>query len=567
MGIWVHVEFLRVQSFLFAVPRLKVMLGANAALGETIRLRLPVCAAEVAAGDAATRPELTLPNAIENDPLSIVVSQVGRKQSVDTTLEPDNPQYLWRQYAVISRDGGHFEAWFANREQADKFSLKARQLISTALPGLRFKIEYDPESVLAQGATDTDTDTDTAAFATLPVFQVCEHSGVYPAHHKKADEDDVTEGGDYASDLVKILEDKGKAFAAHETHDIIGLLSGDLPLASLQAPLDLNELCGNGYLAVIHADGNGVGNLRLEYLKGLPTPPEEKSVAEKEASERFFHGLRVANRIAVKAALAKTFNDAATIGFKSRPYQLLMLGGDDLLMICQARFALPFLRSYAEHLRDNQPKTLPKDQVLSFAAGVTIARASVPFYQLQHLTEALASSAKVQARSLDCKVSTVDWMVHSFSWADDPMAGRLQGQQSNTAKPYRILKEETATQIEQADDQATTDQETVQKAGQPPASLEEILDLAAALQNSEVKETLARSQLRYLRSVFPQGRRLSELALLELPKALKDRLKAYAKAAEADGCGFGSLADVIEVYEIERLGVTIRAKDKEQADE
>jgi len=37
-------------------------------------------------------------------------------------------------------------------------------------------------------------------------------------------------------------------------------------------------------------------------------------------------------------------------------------------------------------------------------------------------------------------------MVHSFSWADDPMAGRLQGQQSNTAKPYRILKEETATQ-------------------------------------------------------------------------------------------------------------------------
>jgi hypothetical protein len=60
---------------------------------------------------------------------------------------------------------------------------------------------------------------------------------------------------------------------------------------------------------------------------------------------------------------------------------------------------------------------------------------------------------------------------------------------------------------------------------------------------------------------------LSELALLELPKALKDRLKAYAKAAEADGCGFGSLADVIEVYEIERLGVTIRAKDKEQADE
>jgi hypothetical protein len=37
----VHIEFQRVQTWLFEVPRLRAMVGANALLGETLRVALP----------------------------------------------------------------------------------------------------------------------------------------------------------------------------------------------------------------------------------------------------------------------------------------------------------------------------------------------------------------------------------------------------------------------------------------------------------------------------------------------------------------------------------------------
>lgn len=40
-GQRVHIEVSRVQTWLFAVPRLRAMVGANALLGETLRVALP----------------------------------------------------------------------------------------------------------------------------------------------------------------------------------------------------------------------------------------------------------------------------------------------------------------------------------------------------------------------------------------------------------------------------------------------------------------------------------------------------------------------------------------------
>ena len=42
----VHIELQRVQTWLFAVPHLRTMVGANTPLGETLRIELPTCARE-----------------------------------------------------------------------------------------------------------------------------------------------------------------------------------------------------------------------------------------------------------------------------------------------------------------------------------------------------------------------------------------------------------------------------------------------------------------------------------------------------------------------------------------
>src|SRR5437868_254074 len=65
----VHIELQRVQTWLFAVPRLRAMVGANALLGETLRVELPKLARETGRGWTLAPSSETYPAADANDPL------------------------------------------------------------------------------------------------------------------------------------------------------------------------------------------------------------------------------------------------------------------------------------------------------------------------------------------------------------------------------------------------------------------------------------------------------------------------------------------------------------------
>ncbi len=65
----VHIELQRVQTWLFAVPRLRAMVGANALLGETLRVALPKLARETGRGWMLAPSNETYPAADPNDPL------------------------------------------------------------------------------------------------------------------------------------------------------------------------------------------------------------------------------------------------------------------------------------------------------------------------------------------------------------------------------------------------------------------------------------------------------------------------------------------------------------------
>jgi len=93
----VHIELSRVQTWLFAVPRLRAMVGANALLGETLRVALPKLASETRRGWALAASNETYPAADASDPLK----------------DHDDPA-ADAQDGILARDGGHFEAQFAS---------------------------------------------------------------------------------------------------------------------------------------------------------------------------------------------------------------------------------------------------------------------------------------------------------------------------------------------------------------------------------------------------------------------------------------------------------------------
>lgn len=479
----VHIELQRVQTWLFAVPRLRAMVGANTLLGETLRMDLLSLARGPGRAWILAPGAESYPAADTNDPL-----QAHDAPDIDANA------------GIVARDGGHFEAQFASGAAA--FAEAARRLLSTRVPGLRFRISVDGIP-LAQGGAHLSTE--------LPVLAPCEWTGRGLASKT------VAQGDERATVSLAVAQRHEAAKRAEDgtAMDLASLLSRT---TKLKPPKELKELVGNGYLALIHADGNGVG-----------------SGAGKTASERstFFHRNRVLLRRALKTAI-----DAHCLDERQAALVPLMLGGDDLLLVCRAEVALPFVVTLCKVLASLQAD---EDRFrLTLGVGAVIARHMIPIHRLHDVAEQLAASAKRRFRGLkdtgDIGRSVIDWAVYSTSWVDDPEDIRRRDWLRGSGSDLRVLS-----------------QRPVDVLGEGLHSLQGLVAGACRLARAP------RSQLRYLVDQLPRGHALSELAFSELSKEARDALEVagvkepWRRASNSDAW-ITALVDLIEVSEIARLG-------------
>ena len=520
--IQVEVELKRIQTFLFQVPRLKAMLGANALVGETMRVELAKLARPLTEKQTDNFGFADYPD----DPL----------QSTDPEL-PDSPGRAYSE-GILARDGGHFSALFPNEVNAKRFIEQAEALISTRLPGVLFDIRH--KEFGGERTKPSSHRRVVEATLDLPTFQICTATGQGPAASSE------NTGGEkrYLSLAAKLREEAGKRFYQGETEDMIGLLRGEFGLDHGE-PNDLSDIADGGYLALIHADGNKVGEKFSQWRQRQETG---LSALQREArGERFFHSLRVAVRQAAVEAVQTTFSQHT--GSKGqRLYQPLMLGGDDLVMVCRADLALTFCKRLAQAIDKHK---LVDGSPLTLGIGVAIAKDGYPFYRLHELAEELAGSAKRRTRAASStdETSVIDWQVVTQSSFHDLDATRrradlieyqAKGQRKTlilNQRPYRILA---------GDDQSGN-------------SLETLLDAAKYL----VDKGVARSALRGLRAEFEKGKLHGELAFANLldsnkeviEKATHGRLCAEKPWQEIEPHTFATpLFDLIELTELEHLG-------------
>lgn len=522
----VKIELARVQTFLFAVPRLRSMLGANASLGETMRRKLVLLAcgygaAAPARGDAL----IDLPEADSKDPLTQAAEPLDR----------DDPLALFRNYGVLAREGGHFSALFSDRTKAEAFASKSAEVIAQSLPGILARIDIGE---LGNGDREPVAPKPAAAILDLPVFQVCQETGIGPAAITSL------KNGKMIGLGASIRETVGNDFSNNKTFDIIGLMrrSGKIPRPD-NIPEDLNALTGGDYLALVHADGNGIGKRyktlceRGKQTSGLSV--QERALQNEIRGERFFHSMRVAVRRALTTALNETFDED-----KAANYQLLMLGGDDLLLACRAKSALPFVRSYAKAL---EGIVLYDLDPLTVGVGVAIAKPSYPFHRLHQLAEKLAASAKRLYRANHQIGSVVDWHICTQSWAEDPIAQRRE----TALLRYRVGDKEERLVLSQC---------PYAIVGEGPlGSLSTLLDASEQLAGTMP----ARSQRRALVESCRKGRLAGELAWAELPDSTRKALKDVGKDAVfgdtpwidmGNGNLRSPLGDLVDLLEINHLG-------------
>lgn len=155
----------------------------------------------------------------------------------------------------------------------------------------------------------------------------------------------------------------------------------------------------HSWIAIIHADGNGLGRVVQKVGKKI-----------KDFKE-FSKALDNATVTAAHNAAIKVMQDKKANAFKEYlPIRPVVLGGDDLTVICRGDIALDFTKAFLEEfekltkeklgsiLSDNKVFESNKEY-LSACAGIAYIKSSYPFYYGYDLAESLCSAAKKVAKA------------------------------------------------------------------------------------------------------------------------------------------------------------------------
>lgn len=131
-------------------------------------------------------------------------------------------------------------------------------------------------------------------------------------------------------------------------------------------------------LAVIHADGNGLGQIVLELgdkLSGFSTK--------------------------LNTATQNAFKNAKIKDMKVRD---IILGGDDMTVICDANYALEFTKNFLYQFEEETKKIEELKSVgfdkLTACAGIAYCNEKYPFHYAVSLAEALCGATKKHAKKL-----------------------------------------------------------------------------------------------------------------------------------------------------------------------
>lgn len=147
----------------------------------------------------------------------------------------------------------------------------------------------------------------------------------------------------------------------------------------------------NDWIAIIHADGNGLGQV----VQAIGTD----KVKFKEFSEKLDDATRE-SAIAAYNAVRERFTEDKII-----PIRPIVLGGDDFTTICRGDMALDYVASFIDNfekrtvfVKDFKSEILKFDH-LTACAGIAYIKSSFPFYYGYNLAEDLCSEAKKDAKA------------------------------------------------------------------------------------------------------------------------------------------------------------------------
>jgi hypothetical protein len=191
----------------------------------------------------------------------------------------------------------------------------------------------------------------------------------------------------------------------------------------------------SSYIAIVHADGNGMGKRFQTYGQDAQTPREyidrmrnfSKKVDEagktalKSVLKKLIDAIDPKTKILTgkfdKFELSKPKKDSSKYCLPFRP---IVYGGDDVTFICDGRLGIELAVTYLKEF-EKQSNQMPDGKRLTACAGVCLVKTHYPFARAYELSEVLCKSGKNLLRRENLEGSAIDWHI-----ANTGLFGSLQ---------------------------------------------------------------------------------------------------------------------------------------------
>ncbi len=186
----------------------------------------------------------------------------------------------------------------------------------------------------------------------------------------------------------------------------------------------------SSFIAVVHADGNGMGqrvraigeqhSAPREYIRAMRDFSQAVARASSEALQdtvtRLLHHIEMRQDSEGRERPFIAERDRPDLrvdlvpidqhdGYYL-PFRPLVFGGDDVTFVCDGRLGLALALDYLDQF---SRRTADHGQPSTACAGVAIVKAHYPFARAYELAEALVQSAKQYRREIGAEGNAMDW--------------------------------------------------------------------------------------------------------------------------------------------------------------
>lgn len=452
---WVLLESGSNQEFIFRSPRRRYSVGASGLL-----LDIPTWVSEASVGAdvvtvISTSSKVLLLARTPEDGRQVVL------KATESVLENAPGPDFWGvvEQEIPTEDGVPLP--LMNRV-ADMHKLHAQQRFERATPHLRATLQ--------------------------PFSAVCSLTGVAASRMES-----TADGGP----AVPVSEQAHRALKrAEKRHKT---LTADWPLHTFDTK---DEIDSDGWVAIVHADGNRVGQLITK-------------IASVDVYQAVSQGLEDATRAALTDAMT------ATAGHQpKKPWILpLIVGGDDITVIVDAPYALAFaanyLAAFERHTAADPALSVLAQQALEYghltaSAGVVACKGSTPFSLVYELVEEVTGVAKAAQDSAPGRSPL------AFYKAIDAVPESLETQETASVPDQGVVRRRAGAYV------APSGVGQGDQAWETAHSIRTLLDAVAEVSGDE--PPLSGSRLHDLRMALGRG---------ELLRALLNRARADGAAASA----------------------------------